>query len=337
MRVIMEKNATSKEMGRVISRIESEQYHLFIVKNGDEVSICAPSVDDDAFVREIESMPKVKDVRPFSRPYRLVSREFSQTQTVVDVKDVPVGGKEVVLFAGPCAVESREQLFAAAKAVKKAGAKILRGGAFKPRTSPYSFQGLKEKGLKLLREAGDEFGLKVVTEIVSTEYVDEVAEYADVLQVGARNMQNFILLERLGRAGRPILLKRGMMSTLEELLMSAEYVAANGNPNVILCERGIRTFEKQTRSTLDLSAVPALRELTHLPVIVDPSHAAGTSRYVEALSLAAVAAGADGILVEVHPSPQEALCDGKQSLTPDAFGSMVGRLKDVARAVGRSI
>ncbi|MDQ7778303.1 MAG: 3-deoxy-7-phosphoheptulonate synthase, partial [Planctomycetota bacterium] len=294
-------------------------------------------VNDDELLDQVRALPKVREVRAFSRPYRLVSREFRGTDSVVSVGQVRVGAEEITLMAGPCAVESREQLFEAARGVKEAGATVLRGGAFKPRTSPYGFQGLKETGLKLLAEARREFGLKIVTEVLSPQDVELVAAYADILQVGARNMQNFSLLERLGRTEKPVLLKRGMMATLEELLMSAEYIVSGGNPNVILCERGIRTFERATRYTLDVSAVPALKEATHLPVVVDPSHAAGNSRYVESLALASVAAGADGLLIEVHPSPDEALCDGKQSLTPAAFAGLVSRLRRVAGALERSV
>jgi 3-deoxy-7-phosphoheptulonate synthase len=333
----MEKNASLKEIGQVIALVEGKDYKPFVVRNGDSVMVCAPSVDDDALFDEIRALPKVKEVRPFSKPYRLVSREFRKGDTIVSVGDVQIGGKEVVIMAGPCAVESRKQLFDAASCVKDAGAKVLRGGAFKPRSSPYSFQGLKQEGLKLLAEAREEFGLKIVTEVLTPEDVDLVSSYTDILQVGARNMQNFSLLERIGQGSKPVLLKRGMMATIEELLMSAEYIVSGGNPNVILCERGIRTFEKYTRYTLDISAVPVLKELSHLPVVVDPSHAAGDSRYVEALSLAAVASGADGILVEVHPCPQDALCDGKQSLTVESFRCMVDKLKNVAQAVGRTI
>lgn len=335
MRIEMDKNAGSKELGYVINRLESENVRPVISRNGEGINICGPSLENERVVKELEKAPGVISVKPFSRPYRLVSREFRTSPTVVEVGEVPVGGETVVLMAGPCAVESRDQLFGAAEAVKKAGAKILRGGAYKPRTSPYSFHGLGEEGLKLLAEARDKFGMQIVTEVVAPEYVDLVADYADLVQVGARNMQNFILLERLGRIDKPVLLKRGMMSTIDELLMSAEYVVAGGNPNVILCERGIRTFEKHTRNTLDLSAVPVLKELTHLPVIVDPSHSTGDDRFVAPMSLAAVAAGADGLIVEAHPCPGEALCDGSQSLTPEAIVGLSEKCANVARAVGR--
>jgi 3-deoxy-7-phosphoheptulonate synthase len=333
----MEKEATSKDIGRVIMLIENRNCRPFVVREDQTVTVSVPSVDDDKLFDEIKALPKVKEVLPFSKPYRLVSRELRRNNTVIDVGDVRIGAGEVVLMAGPCSVESRKQLLETAREVKKAGAKILRGGAFKPRSSPYSFQGLKEEGLKILAEAREEFGLKVVTEVMSPQTVELVAKYADILQVGARNMQNFSLLERLGTIEKPVLLKRGMMCTIEELLMSAEYIASGGNPNVILCERGIRTFERHTRNTLDISAVPALKELSHLPVIVDPSHATGNARYVEPVTLAAVAAGADGILIEVHPHPEQALSDGKQSLTPDAFADLVKRIGNIAHAIGREL
>jgi 3-deoxy-7-phosphoheptulonate synthase len=255
---------------------------------------------------------------------------------VVAVGSVAVGGPDLVLVAGPCAVESRDQVFRAAEALARAGAHILRGGAFKPRSSPYAFQGLKEEGLAILAAARERFGLPVVTEVMAPGDVEMVAAYADVLQVGSRNMQNFSLLEACGSADRPVLLKRGMSSTIEELLLSAEYVAAAGNPNVILCERGIRTFERQVRNTLDVTAVAVLQDLSHLPVLVDPSHATGKRRYVEAAARAGVAAGADGLIVEVHPCPDEALCDGAQSLTPEGFEGLAESCCAVGRAVGRS-
>lgn len=263
-------------------------------------------------------------------PYKLACREGHPAGTIVRVSDILVGGSQFAIIAGPCSVESEEQLTATARAVREAGACMLRGGAFKPRSSPYSFQGLAEEGLKLLARARTETGLPIVTEVMDTGDVDLVESYADVLQVGSRNCQNFSLLKRLGKAKKPVLLKRGLMNTLSEFLMSAEYILASGNENVILCERGIRTFETATRNTLDLSAVPALKERTHLPVIVDPSHAVGHARYVDPLVKAALAVGADGIMVEVHVNPDKALCDGEQSLTPMAFREMVSGLKAVA-------
>jgi 3-deoxy-7-phosphoheptulonate synthase len=272
----------------------------------------------------------------------MVSREFRQENTVVKVggassASVEVGGEAFVVFAGPCAVESHDQVASTARAVGAAGARVLRGGAFKPRTSPYSFQGLGEEGLRFLRAARQETGLPVVTEVMTPDLVGLVAEYADVLQIGARNMQNYALLEAVGDVRKPVLLKRGMMSTVEELLMSAEYILSHGNTQVILCERGIRTFEKATRSTLDISAVPVIKNDSHLPVIVDPSHAAGYADIIPSMALAAVAAGADGIIVEVHPSPCDALCDGRQSLSFDVFENMMESIRRVAAAVGRPL
>jgi len=256
---------------------------------------------------------------------------------VVKVNGVSIGGKQLVVMAGPCAVESREQLLEAAQAVKETGAHVLRGGAFKPRTSPYSFQGLGEEGLRLLAEARDETGLPIVTEVIDPQMLPMVTTYADILQVGARNMHNYALLHAVGESQRPVLLKRGMMSTIEELLMAAEYVLSHGNERVILCERGIRTFEKYTRNTLDISAVPLLKQLSHLPVFVDPSHGTGKWELVEPVSRAAVAAGADGLIIEVHPHPEEALSDGAQSLKPDRFATLMENLRPVAEAVGRTL
>ncbi len=268
---------------------------------------------------------------------KLAGREAKPAGTVVDVRGVAVGGREVVVMAGPCAVESREQLFAAARSVQESGARILRGGAFKPRTSPYSFQGLKEEGLELLKWVSGETGLPVVTEVMDTRKVEVVCDHCDMLQVGSRHMHNFPLLEEVGRSGKPVLLKRGMNATLDEFLLAAEYIMNQGNEHVVLCERGIRTFERSTRNTLDLNAIPILKHLTHLPVIVDPSHGTGHWWMVPWMSRAAVAAGADGLLVEVHPKPEEALSDGPQSLRPDRFDLMMQELRAVADAVGRSI
>jgi 3-deoxy-7-phosphoheptulonate synthase len=267
----------------------------------------------------------------------LVRRDAKPAGTVVDVAGVLIGGRDVVVMAGPCAVESREQLLAAARAVQASGARVLRGGAFKPRTSPYSFQGLKEEGLALLASVRDETGLPIVTEVMDTRHLEPVSRCADILQVGSRNMHNYTLLEAVGQCDKPVLLKRGMSATLDELLLAAEYLLKQGNERVMVCERGIRTFEPSTRNTLDLSAVPVLKRRTHLPVIVDPSHGTGHSWMVPALARAAVAVGADGLLVEVHPNPDEALSDGPQSLRPDAFDAMMRELGEVARAVGRDL
>lgn len=270
-------------------------------------------------------------------PYKKANRLFHPDNTIVDVKNRSIGGKKLAIIAGPCSVESEEQILSIADSVKKSGAGFLRGGAFKPRTSPYAFQGLKREGLELLKIAREKTGLPIVTEIMSTEFLDEFVEDVDVIQVGARNMQNFDLLRQLGKTNKPILLKRGLSATIEELLMSAEYIMAGGNENVILCERGIRTFEKYTRNTLDLSAIPALKKLSHLPVIIDPSHAAGLWWMVEPMAKAAVVAGADGLIIEVHNDPENALCDGAQSIKPEKFDRLMGKLKILAQVEDREI
>jgi 3-deoxy-7-phosphoheptulonate synthase len=271
------------------------------------------------------------------RPFRLASRDFQQEDTKIAINGHILGGEKVIMIAGPCSVESMEQMMETAVAVKAAGAHLLRGGAFKPRTSPYSFQGMGEEGLKILAEVREKTGLHIVTEVMAPEQVDLVCEYADILQIGTRNMQNYALLNAVGKTNKPVLLKRGMMSTIEELLMSAEYIMSNGNHKVILCERGIRTFEKYTRNTLDINAVPVLKELTHLPVVVDPSHATGKWTLVKATSKAAVAAGADGLIIEVHPNPAEAASDGEQSLKLHRYAELVEETRRVAVAVGRSM
>jgi 3-deoxy-7-phosphoheptulonate synthase len=282
-------------------------------------------------------MEGVADCIPVTAPYKLVSREVKHNDTVVDVSGVPIGGPQIVIMAGPCAVESEQQILTAARGVQKSGASILRGGAFKPRTSPYDFQGLREKGLKLLEKARDETGLKVVTEVKDTETLPLVAESADLLQIGARNMQNFSLLEAVGDLRKPVLLKRGMSSTIKELLMAAEYIVSRGNKQVVLCERGIRTFETMTRNTLDLNAVPMLKSHSHLPVVVDPSHGIGIRSAVLPMARAAVAAGADGLIIEVHPDPDRALSDGMQSLDLAHFATLMREIAAIAGAVGRSL
>jgi len=279
----------------------------------------------------------VEEIIRIVKPYKLASREFKDFDTKVKVKDIVIGGKEVIIMAGPCVVENKKQIFETAQQVKAAGAKILRGGAFKPRTSPYSFQGLGEEGLKLLAQAGEETGLAVVTEVMSVNQIELVGKYTDIFQVGARNMQNFVLLNELGKIKKPILLKRGISATIEELLLSAEYILSQGNYEVILCERGIRTFENYTRNTLDLSAVPALKRLSHLPVIVDPSHATGRWRLVSPMAKAAIAVGADGLLIEVHPDPKSSLSDGAQTLRLDTFTQLMKELSPIVQAVGREL
>lgn len=337
MIAVIQPGCSLREKAEVVRLVERSGLRVQISEADGETILAVIGEAPAGLAEELEAQPVVVEVRRDSPPYALVSREHRPEPTRVRVGDVHVGGNEIVVIAGPCAVESREGLLAAARAVAASGASLLRGGAFKPRTSPYSFQGLGREGLELLAEARDATGLPVVTEVVAPEDVELVADYADMLQIGARNMQNFRLLSAAGEQPRPVLLKRGMMSTIEELLLAAEYVLSAGNPRLVLCERGIRTFERATRNTLDICAVPILREKSHLPVIVDPSHAAGRRELVPALARAAVAAGADGLLVEVHPQPERALSDGRQSLTPDGFDGLMSGLADVAGALGRPL
>jgi len=334
MIIIMKKNATQKEIDSVIGWIESVGYQAH-PSIGVERTVIGAVGDErgKSNLKAAEMLPGVEKTVPILKPYKLASREAKEGCTAVRVGDVEVGGGGFVVMAGPCSVESEAQMMESAFIVKKGGAHVLRGGAFKPRTSPYSFQGMEEEGLKLLSLAREATGLPVVTEVVNPADVEMVESYADILQVGARNIQNFALLKRVGQTKKPILLKRGMMTTIEELLMSAEYVLSSGNSQVILCERGIRTFETATRNTLDISAVPVLKELTHLPVIVDPSHAAGHWKYVIPLSRAAAAVGADGIIVEVHPEPEKAFSDGGQSLKPEKFYELMEEIRLITAAV----
>ncbi|MBN2002210.1 MAG: 3-deoxy-7-phosphoheptulonate synthase [Anaerolineae bacterium] len=337
MIIIMRHDATMAQIANVTARIEQMgcQAHL---SEGEERTIIGVIGNGRPIDREqIERMSGVERTVSVLRPYKLASREFHPQDTVFPINGVSIGGKQIVMMAGPCAVESREQVLETAQAVKEAGAHVLRGGAFKPRTSPYSFQGLGEEGLKLLAEARQTTGLPIITEVMSPEQVPLVTTYADILQIGARNMQNFALLHAVGEAQRPVMLKRGLMSTIEELLMAAEYILSHGNNRVMLCERGIRTFENYTRNTLDLSSVPALKNLSHLPVVVDPSHGTGKWELVEPMARAAVAAGADGLIIEVHPRPEEATSDGGQSLKPKRFAALMESLRLIAQAVGRTI
>ena len=328
MIISMKRHATREEILAVTEQVNHFGYKVHSIEGEERVVIGVVGVGDvTACMESIEAMPQVENVVRISAPYKFVSREFRKEKTRIRVNGTVIGGDEFVVMAGPCSVESEEQILASARGVAQAGAQLLRGGAFKPRTSPYDFQGMEEEGLKLLQEAKQATGLGIVTEVMSDRDVDLVAHYADVLQIGARNMQNFMLLKALGKCGRPILLKRGLSSTVKELLMSAEYIVAHGNPDVILCERGIRTFETITRNTCDIAAIPALNELTHLPVILDPSHATGKRSLVPALSKAGVAIGADGLLVEVHPAPEKAMSDGAQSLDIAQFTKMMEELK----------
>jgi len=337
MIVVLHRDCPLREKTDVVRLLEEEGFRVQVNEQADATSIGAVGQPAPGLEKCLMGMPGVRSVDLSALPYPLVAREHHPESTRVKVEDVAIGGTEIVVIAGPCAVESETQIMETARAVARGGARLLRGGAFKPRSSPYSFQGLGVEGLRLLAQARSETGLRVVTEVVSAEDVEMVARHADVLQIGARNMQNFRLLSAVGAQGCPVLLKRGLMSTIEELLLAAEYVVAAGNPRVILCERGIRTFERATRNTLDISAVPVLKERSHLPVIVDPSHAAGLREIVPALALAAVAVGADGLIVEVHPDPPRAASDGRQSLTFGEFHRMMTQIRLVAEAVSRRV
>jgi len=339
MIIVMKSGAVKKDKDEVLKRIRELGYKPHVIHGTTRDVIGAIGDERGKLVlQSIESMPGVESVVPILQPYKLASKEVKKEPSVIAITDtVRIGGPQIIVMAGPCSVESEEQIIATARAVKAAGATVLRGGAFKPRTSPYSFQGLEEEGLKMLARARKETGLPVVTEVINPETVDLVAEYADILQIGARNSQNFALLKKVGQVRRPVLLKRGMSMTIQEFLMSAEYVLAEGNQAVILCERGIRTFETATRNTLDLAAVPVLKGRTHLPVIVDPSHGTGNYHYVAPMALAAVAAGADGLMIEVHPDPEHATSDGPQSLKPNKFALLMEQLRKVAEACGRTL
>jgi 3-deoxy-7-phosphoheptulonate synthase len=338
MLIVMKPTASEDEIAAVVARVEAVGARAQLSK-GEELTLIGAIGDREHVARlEVDAYPGVDHLVPILKPYKLASTQVrGGARSVHDIAGRKVGGDHFTLIAGPCTVESRDQLMTAADAVRDAGAAMLRGGAYKPRTSPYSFQGLGQEGLRLLAEAKERTGLPIVTELMDVRDLDAVAEVADVVQVGARNMQNFTLLSELGRSGLPVLLKRGLSSTLEELLMSAEYVLKEGNERVMLCERGIRTFETAYRSTLDITAVPVLKELTHLPVIVDPSHAAGRRDLVTPLSLAAAAAGADGIIVETHPAPEEAICDGPQALPTDTFAEYATLLERAASLAGKVV
>jgi len=343
MIVVLKKNTPKETVKELTDQIESLGYRPHIIEGVERTVIGAVGHEDKEPLEALTTNPHVESVIPILKPYKLVSRELKAETSVIEINSefgdhpkVTIGGKEIVMMAGPCSVETREQILASAEAVKKGGAKILRGGAFKPRTSPYAFQGHGEAGLELLAEAREATGLQIVTEVVSVTDIPLLMKYTDVFQLGARNCQNFALLAAVGETGKPVLFKRGMSTTIKEYLHAAEYLLDKGNYNVILCERGIRTFETATRNTLDLNAVPVLKSETHLPVFVDPSHGTGVAAYVESMSLAAIAAGADGLVIEVHPEPTKAWSDGAQSLTPEAFESLGPKVSAVAVAVGRS-
>ena len=327
MIIAMRAGATDEQIDHICARIREFGYVPHVIRGAERAVVAAVGHGDKKeHIESLKSADGVEDAFPIMQPFKLVSREVKKQKTTIKVGDLSIGDGGFVVMAGPCSVETRDQLFSTADAVVAAGAKFLRGGAYKPRTSPYDFQGLEEDGLRLLAEARERTGLKVITEVVNTEDVDLVAEYADILQVGARNMQNFALLKKLGGVDKPVMIKRGLSATIKEFLLSAEYIVTNGNPAVMLCERGIRTFETATRNTLDLAAVPLLNELSHLPVIVDPSHATGKRSLVKPLAKAAVAVGADGLMAEVHPKPEEAWSDGPQSLRFEEFALMMREL-----------
>ena len=330
MLVVMRAQATAEDIARVSERIQSLGFRPHIMPGAERTAIGITGNHGPVPAAEFEDLPGVAEAIPVSKPYKLVSREVKPDDTVVRIHGVDVGGSALAFIAGPCSVESREQILTSARAVKAAGAQLLRGGAYKPRTSPYAFQGLGEQGLMFLAEAREETGLGIVTEAIDVETFDLVEEYADCIQIGARNMQNFSLLRRAGRARKPVLMKRGMSSTLEEFLMAAEYILSEGNYQVVLCERGVRTFTDHTRNTLDLSVVPAVKNLSHLPIIVDPSHGTGKRDKVHPMALAAVAAGAAGLIVEVHPNPDKALSDGYQSLYPNQFEELASECRAIS-------
>lgn len=337
MMIVMQESASTEEVDRILERLDGAGARGY-VSTSDVATVIGVVGERDVIAGlPLEAYPGVDKVVPILKPYKLVSREFRKSDTVIKVGETSLGGGHIGLIAGPCSVETRDQLMLAAKAAKAGGATMLRGGAYKPRTSPYAFQGLGVEGLQILAEAREATGLPIVTELMDPRHLEAVAEYSDIIQIGARNMQNFQLLSAVGEVSRPVLLKRGLAATIEELLMAAEYIVKEGNANVILCERGIRTFEVATRNTLDISAIPILKQRSHLPVVVDPSHAAGKIDLVEPLSLAAIAAGADGLMIEMHPTPEIALSDGAQSLDPEQFAKVTARIRDIIDWAGKTL
>ena len=335
---MMKSHATDEEIAGVCRKIEAMGFKAHPIPGSTRTAIGITGNQGQVEAAAFESLPGVGECVPVSKPYKLVGRELKEDTTVIDLGDgVRIGGRELTIIAGPCAVETREQTRAIAKEVSAAGARLFRGGAYKPRTSPYSFQGLAEEGLKILADVRKEFGLKIVTEAIDVESVELVERYSDVIQIGARNMQNFSLLKRAGRSQKPVLLKRGISATLDELLMAAEYILSEGNYNVVLCERGIRTFADHTRNTLDLSVIPAVQRLSHLPILVDPSHGTGRREKVIPLSRAAIAVGADGLMIEVHNHPEEALSDGNQSIEPSEFQQLINEVSQIAHVLGRTM
>ncbi len=337
MVVVLHKNASDKQVENVIKHLEDYGFAVHKSTGIEQIVLGAIGVKPDFDIRKVKILDGVAEVYRITEPFKLASRTFQKDDTEIKIKDVVVGGNEVIMMAGPCSIENEDQIMTIAEIVSKSGAKILRGGAFKPRTSPYAFQGLGEEGLKLIRKAADKYNLLVITEVMETNQIDLIQEYTDIFQVGARNMQNFPLLRDLGKATKPIMLKRGLAATVEDLLMSAEYILANGNREVMLCERGIRTFETFTRNTFDLSAIPVIHNRSHLPVVADPSHATGLRDKVLPMARAAVAAGADAIMVEVHNDPEKALSDGPQALLPEQFADLMKQVKLIAEVIGRKM
>ena len=337
MVVVLERNISNNQLENIISHLE--QYGFSVHKStGKELTVLgAIGVKPDFDIRKIKILDGVADVLRITEPYKLASRSFKNENTEIKIKDTTIGGNEVVVIAGPCSIENEEQIFTIAEIVSKGGAKILRGGAFKPRTSPYAFQGLGEEGLKLIRQAGDKFNLAVITEVLEPGQIELVDQYTDIFQIGARNMQNYPLLREIGKTTKPIMLKRGLSATIVDWLMASEYILSNGNSNLMLCERGIRTFETNTRNTFDISSIPVIHKKSHLPVIADPSHATGLRDKVLPMARAAVAAGADGLMIEVHHDPENALSDGPQAILPDQFTELMRQVKLIADVIGRKI
>ena len=337
MIVVLEKNISNAQLNNIIKHLKDYGFTVHKSAGEEKMILGAIGVQPNFDTRKIKILDGVEEVYRITEPFKLASRSFKKDDTIFKIKDVTIGGNEVTVIAGPCSVESEEQIMIIAELVKKAGVKILRGGAFKPRSSPYSFQGLGEEGLKHLRKAADAFGLLVITEVLENSMIDMVYKYTDIFQVGARNMQNYSLLKEMGSARKPVMLKRGLSATVEDWLMSAEYILSNGNPNVFLCERGIRTFETYTRNTFDISAIPVVHKRSHLPVFADPSHATGLRDKVIPMARAAVAAGADGLMVEVHHDPEKALSDGPQALLPNQFEEMMTQVRMIANVIGRTM
>jgi 3-deoxy-7-phosphoheptulonate synthase len=335
--IILEKNATESQIENVVKHLEDYGFQVHKSTGVERTILGAIGVQPNFDTRKVSILEGVSEVYRITTPYKLAGRSFHEEDTIIKIKDVEIGGNKVVLIAGPCSIESEEQIFRMAKVVSESGGKILRGGAFKPRTSPYSFQGLGEEGLKMIRAAADEYNLLVITEVMQIDHIELMDQYVDIFQVGARNMQNFSLIKELGKVRKPVMLKRGIAATIEEWLMSAEYILSSGNKEVFLCERGIRTFEQYTRNTFDLSAIPVVHKKSHLPIIGDPSHATGLRDQVPPMARAAVAAGADGLMIEIHDDPENALSDGPQALLPNTFIKLVEELRLIAHAIGRTL